>query len=242
MILAYLNICLSIAEHKHSRYTFTWFIPPGKHKFERGKLWDVARHTIIKHAKPGYLRAKHILKLDRKLEEGVDGSVLTKYSREDDVKCRVLAVMAGVSCKVPLSVFNDVYFRNYTRSLDPKHRPPHFLEINRIIEVMIDGAVLEFTRIVNERRALLQKSFISMTTDFVTDPSRRQCFGVVLLDLVAEKYEMTDGRVLFMSRETAREINENELLSVSNVVLYRHAAIPLLYLTSIISLLGLSHC
>ena len=184
---------------------------------------------MVKAKHPGYLRLQVILKLARKDNTAVDGTAISKHPREEDMKRRVLAVMAGVSCKVPLSVFDDVYFRNYTASLDPRHRPPHHLEINRIIEVLIDGAVTEFVRIVKERRDLLRNAFISLSTDFVTDPSRHQSFGVVLLDLVAEKYELNDGRVLFMSRDTARRI-ANELLSVS-IALHASPSVNNIHLT-----------
>ena len=170
---------LSILEHKHSDYKFTWFIPYGKNKFERGRLWMVAR-KLIDDVAPGYLRLRYILQQDRKLATASENNVvIIKYSQEEDILRQVLAVMAGVSSKFPLSVFKNVYFRNYMRSLDPKHRPPDHLKINRIIEVMVDGAVLEFVRICNERRKLLRHGFISLTTDFVTDPHRKQSFGVV---------------------------------------------------------------
>ena len=107
-----------------------------------------------------------------------------------------------------------MYFRGYLQSLDPKHSPPDNIKINRIIEVLIDAGVLEFVKICNDRRKLLRHGFISSTTDFVTDPHRKQSFGVLLLDLVAEKYELRDGRTLFMSRETAKKINDL-LLTVS---------------------------
>ena len=169
----------------------------------------------MKNQLPGCIRITSILKLDRKAPVNDDGSDLVKFSREEDMESRVLAVMFGIACKTVLCAFGDVYFRNYTMSLEPKHKPPHHLEVNRITEVMIDGALFEFVKIVEEQRKLLRHSFISLSTDFVTDASRREAFGVILLDLVAQKYEMNDGRILFMSTETARKIT-NQLLSVSS--------------------------
>jgi hypothetical protein len=160
---------------------------------------------------------QYILQQDRKLTSASSMTdPVDKHSQEEDILRQVLAVMAAISSKIPLSVFSNVYFRNYARSLDPKHRPPHNLAINRIIEVLIDGMVLEFVRIVDEHRKLLRQGFISLSTDFATDPNRRQSFGVVLLDLVAEKYDLNDGRTLFMSRETAKKCKD--LLSVSFII------------------------
>eukprot|EP00956_Cyclotella_meneghiniana_P041621 scaffold232674_cov36-Cyclotella_meneghiniana.AAC.1 len=143
-------------QHKHSDYKFTWFIPYGKPKFERGRLWAVAR-KLIDEASPGYLRIKYILQQDGKLDATDANNVaITKYSVEDDILRQVLAVMAAVASKIPLSVFKNVYFRNYTQSLDPKHNPPDHLKITRIIEVLIDAGVVEFVKICNERRKLLR--------------------------------------------------------------------------------------
>jgi hypothetical protein len=33
----------SNTQHAHSKYTFTWHIPPGKKKLDSSKLWKVAR-------------------------------------------------------------------------------------------------------------------------------------------------------------------------------------------------------
>ncbi|KAL7501871.1 hypothetical protein ACHAXN_000457 [Cyclotella atomus] len=101
----------------------------------------------------------------------------------------------------------------YMQALDSKHRPPHHLETNRIIEVLIDGAFAEFLRIVEDRRTLLGGGFTSLSTDFVTDLVRRESFGVILTELVAEKFDLEDGRSLHMSKETAGNLS-SELLSV----------------------------
>ena len=171
-------------------------------------MWQVAR-KLVEDAVPGYLRIKYVLQQDGKLDVAGGNTVAVSiYSVEEDILRLVLFVMAAVASKIPLSVFKNVYFRGYLQSLDPKHSPPDNLKINRIIEVLIDAGVLEFVKICNDRRKLLRHGFISSTTDFVTDPHRKESFGVLLLDLVAEKYELRDGRTLFMSRETAKKIND----------------------------------
>jgi hypothetical protein len=71
-----------------------------------------------------------------------------------------------------------------------------------------------FVKIGEEQRTLLCHGFISLSSDFVTDSVRRESYGCVIADLVANKFEMADGRVLFMSRDTAARIVE-ELLTVS---------------------------
>ena len=42
--------------------------------------------------------------------------------------------------------------------------------------------------------------------DFWTDSSRREAFGVFVMDVLAEKFHLKDGRSLFMSRETSERV------------------------------------
>ena len=53
-----------------------------------------------------------------------EGTTEKKYSRDEDMVKRVLAVIAAISSNFPLSVLGDTNFRNYTASLDPRHKPP----------------------------------------------------------------------------------------------------------------------
>ena len=140
------------------------------------RLWSVVR-KLVDDIVPGYLRLKYILQQDGKLGTTSENNVVVpKYSLEEDILRQVLAVTAGVATKILPLVFRNAYFRNYTESLDLKHRPPDYLKTNRISEVLVDAAVLEFVRICNDRRKQLRHGFISATTDFVTDPHRKQSF------------------------------------------------------------------
>jgi hypothetical protein len=146
-----------------------------------------------------------------------------KYSRNEDIVRRVLAVIALVSSNIPLSVFQNDHMKIYLNSLDPKHQLPHHLEINRILEVMADYAMKELAAIIAEQREVLREGFISLSTDFVSDPVRKEAFGVIMLDLVAKKYRLNDGRTLFMSNATKirnQKILASVSLSLCHVKLY----------------------
>jgi hypothetical protein len=65
---------------------------------------------------------------------------------------------------------------------------------------MIDCAKLELGLIMAECRLELLSGFLSGTRDFWTDSHRKQQFGCFVVDTIAEKYEMENGQVLFMSR------------------------------------------
>jgi hypothetical protein len=136
----------------------------------------------------GAARIKRIKHLSGKSDAvGAGGTAISasKYSREEDMVRRVLSVMAVVSTKSPFAVLANKDFRNYIASLDPKHRIPHHLECNRIVEVMIDYAMMEISKIVEERRQKLVKGFLSLSVDFWTDSSRKAAFGAIMIDIIA---------------------------------------------------------
>ena len=130
------------------------------------KLWKAAR-AIIAQNLPGSVRLVHILKLSRKAAGPNADGYGAKFTREEDMFLRVLAVRAAVGGKVPLSLFDNDFFKIYLRHLNAKHRGPHRLERNRIIEVMMDIAMLEFKKIVDERREELVNAFLSNLNQLV---------------------------------------------------------------------------
>ncbi|EJK63933.1 hypothetical protein THAOC_15380 [Thalassiosira oceanica] len=135
-----------------------------------------------------------------------------KSSRDDDMVHRVLAVLAAVGSKSPLSIFDNTHFLNYLAKIAPQHTPPNKLERTRLVEVILDGAMMELSRIISERRAELYDSFMSGTIDFWTDSHRKEQFGAFVIDVTAERYELSDGTSLFMSRETKQSLLEREFI------------------------------
>ena len=73
--------------------------------------------------------------------------------------------------------------------------------------------MLEWTKMVEERRAILRRGFVSGAIDFWTDSVRREAFGVFIMEMLAEKFRLKDGRTLFMSKETAERVKD-KLMSV----------------------------
>jgi hypothetical protein len=213
-------------EHRHSDYAWTWHCKFGKPgEFETDKLWKVTR-AVIKSMAPGFTRLKHIFKLSGKgIGLGSDDGL--KYRREEDMTNRVLAVMAAICSKFPLSVYDNEVMRWHLNELNPKHRPPHRLERNRITEVMIDFVMREMKQIMEERRGVLSHSFLSVNTDFWTDSHRKECFGAIVSDIIAEKYMLDDGRELFMSKKTAKGVGDQVLSNVSSFLLLFYCCIHL---------------
>jgi hypothetical protein len=117
--------------------------------------------------------------------------------------------MAAVGSNMPLSIFDNAMFKTYIRRLDSKHRTPYRLERTRIIEVMMDGAMQELSRMISERRSVLGHGFVSASTDFWTDSHRKEQFGALVINMIAEKYFVEDmDRWLFMSHETAASMGK----------------------------------
>ena len=138
---------------------------------------------------------------------------MDKHDRETDMINRVLAVAASVDSKSPLNLFDNGMMRAYLERLDPKHRPPHRLQRNRIVECMIDYVLLELSKIIKERRDLLGDQFISGTIDFWTDPHRRKQYGAFVIDILANKYLLRNGSWKFISNETLGGLSSEILLS-----------------------------
>ncbi len=217
-------------EHKYSDYDFEWHTKIKKEKegrakeeeeeeeedvFVTDKPWKAARYIISKGS-AGSKRLKYLLSLSGKaLVSTADGDG-TKYARAEDMTNRVVAVMAAVGSNIPLSIFDNVMFKNYLRCLDSKHRTPYRLERTRIIEVLMDGAMQELSRIIKERRDVLEEGFVSASTDFWTDSHRRQQFGALIINVIAEKYFIEDTEQwLFMSHETAMARGKKEVSNFS---------------------------
>lgn len=200
-------VCFFITEHKFSDYTFLWHYQFAKNKFDTGKLWKVAR-VVVAENRTGANRLRRILKLDNKsVGQGIDGEGF-KYPRTIDMVNRVAAVRAAVASKTPLAVWDNDMMKSYIKMINPKHSTPYPLERTRILEVMIDGGMIEFAKMNAERREELGEGFMSGTIDFWTDSHRKEAFGAFVIDMTAEKYKMADGSEFFMSRETREKLDE----------------------------------
>ena len=74
----------------------------------------------------------------------------------------------------------------------------------------------EVRQIFAERRNELGDGFASGNIDFWTDPHRKESFGVFVIDVLAEAYEMMIGGKstrLFMSRKTRARLSAGVIAS-----------------------------
>ena len=201
-------------KHKHSNITWTWHHKNKKAEFDTSMLWKKGREVVTKKLK-GWQRIDFILRSGQK--EGADSNPeLAKYDRETDMPFRVKAVLAAVASKQPLSIFDNIFMHGYIHSINSKHKLPYRLERNRIVECMIDYSMLELKQILYERRDELGEAFASINIDFYTDSHRKECFGVIILDILAEMYAIKIGNKmtnLFMSRKTKARLSQDIFVS-----------------------------
>ncbi len=133
----------------------------------------------------------------------------TKYTRDEDMVLRVKGVIAAVGSKIPLVIFDNIFTRLYLNSLNSKHQPPYCLEKIRIVEIMAGYVMLECSRILEERREAFGGALMSAVIDFWTCSHCKECFGALVVDLIANKYFIEEmGMSFFMSKETVQHLGD----------------------------------
>ena len=114
----------------------------------------------------------------------------------------MFAVKAAIGSLSPLSIFDNKFWRSYLFRLDSSHCPPHRLERIRLAEVTMDLSMAEVEKIFDDRRKELYDAFASAAIDFWTDSHRKESYGALVVNVTANKYELSNGLSLFMSDET----------------------------------------
>ena len=71
-------------------------------------------------------------------------SIYACYARKEGIIHHVNTIIAAVGSMNTLSVFDNLFMQEHLKVLDPKHKPPHRLEHIHLVEVLIDGAIMEF--------------------------------------------------------------------------------------------------
>ena len=216
----------NLAEHKYSDYQFEWQHKYTKTEFSTDKIWKAGR-AVIKSKKSGWQRLKFIFDKNGKAALSTADHDGTKLTREDDMENRVLAVLAVIATKTPLSIFDNLHMKRYTQRLNSKHRLPYGLERNRIVEVIIDYVSSEIANILEERRVELGEGFILVATDFWTDPHRREQFGALVIDLIATSYYVDSlDKYMFMSKRTAERLGYVSF----NCIMFYHVFMSIFYM------------
>jgi hypothetical protein len=135
--------------HEHSDYEFEWHckfknmeMETEKDEFVTDRPWKAAPAIISNGKSVGCARLKYLLSINGKVLSTTANADGTKHTWEEDMSNRVMAVMAGASSNMPLNVFDTAMFKQYLCRLDSKNHSPYCLKRTRIIEVLMDGAML----------------------------------------------------------------------------------------------------
>ena len=199
--------------HKSSRYKCVRDGKIGKDEFKCDSLWKAA-DVIVKKRLLGHVRIKRIMELNNTKSATIaEANGEEAYDKEADTVLGIRGVMALASCKSPLSIMDDCLFKDWIRSLNRSHRLPYRIMRIRMLQVIQDLIVLEFARIVKERREELLEAFVCCQTDMWKDPHRKENFGALVFTTVAHLYSLKDGREYFMSAETAERLKKEDKLA-----------------------------
>lgn len=99
-------------------------------------------------------------------------------------------------------------------SLDPNHIAPQRVPFMRIVRLLDEAVVREFKRIVNDNFLLYGSNFVSTNSDFFSNSERRESFGCIVSNMLGQRYFFEDGRTLFMSDRSFREITGGQVLGI----------------------------
>jgi hypothetical protein len=72
--------------------------------------------------------------------------------------------------------------------LEPTHVPPHRLAFMRIVRLLDKAVLREYQRIVVDNALLYGVDFVSTNSDFYTNRERRQSFGCIVSNMMAQPY------------------------------------------------------
>jgi hypothetical protein len=83
----------------------------------------------------------------------------------------------------------------FFRTLDPSHMPPYRLAFVRIIRLLEQAVFREYHRIVSDNVLLYGGDFVSTNSDFYTNKERRESFGCLVSNMLAQRYVFEVCRV-----------------------------------------------
>ena len=80
------------------------------------------------------------------------------------------------------------YAVRFFQLLDPLHVPPQRVPFLRILRLLEEAVFREYRRIVNDNVQLYGADFASTNSDFFTSKERRETFGCIVGNMLAQRY------------------------------------------------------
>jgi hypothetical protein len=72
--------------------------------------------------------------------------------------------------------------------LDPSHVPPHRVAFMRLVRLLEKAVFREYHRLVNDNALLYASDFASTNSDFYTNKERRELYGCLVSNMLAQQY------------------------------------------------------
>ena len=108
-----------------------------------------------------------------------------------NVFCSTLQVMSAMFCIeancATVSLHGNLALR-FFRSLDPSYSPPNRLAFMRIVRLLDQAVMREYRRIISDNAILYGSNFVSSNSDFYTNKERRESFGCLVANTLAQQY------------------------------------------------------
>ena len=154
----------------------------------------------------------HICSLKLVNREVTHNNLNLKYLlRDKHIWLRVKAFLALVGSKSALSIFDNPFMQYHIRYLNPRHSILHYLEHNQIMEVLLVCCMQELKEILKERHSKLGNNFVSASINFWTNPHRKEQFGALIINFLADKYSVFvvgKKKEIFMIREIKKSLQK----------------------------------
>jgi hypothetical protein len=164
-----------------------------------------------------------------------------KHPRHVLLLQQIKSVMFAIEANSSVASLQGPLAKRFFQELDPMTKPPQRIVFMRIVRLLEEAVIREYKRIVNDSAVLLEKDFCCSNSDFYTNPERRETFGCIVSNMQACRYHLKvshillipfnakflsqlwflvfftqDGRQMFLSSASIRELDTNVLLLPSH--------------------------
>lgn len=96
--------------------------------------------------------------------------------------------MFCIEANCSTSSLMGTYAIRFFQLLDPAHVPPHRVAFMRLTRLLEQAVFREYHRIVSDNAQLYGADFVSTNSDFYTNKERRESYGCIIANMLAQQY------------------------------------------------------
>ena len=136
-----------------------------------------------------YKRAMRIVQLNSKKKAAqIAGSEVPVIARKDLVLQWVRAVLFSIDSNCATSCLQGSFALRFFQCLNKMHTPPYRVAFMRIVRLIQQAVFREYKRIICDNALSYGSKFVSTNSDFYTNSERRQSFGCIVSNMLAQRY------------------------------------------------------